>query len=181
MNLKEAESRGTTEPAGEEASARLGSGEVRITDVEFLGDDGDNSGFLTTGERCVVRMHYTASKELPSVTFGLGFVHESGVSVAGPNSGFGDKAVLVAAGAGHVDFAIDELTLQPATFRVTTAAVDRGHTYDYRDRAFELRVRARGAVTEPGIVRLLGNWQHEPDGSGPAPASLPDPLIEERQ
>ncbi|MEO6700894.1 MAG: ABC transporter ATP-binding protein [Jatrophihabitantaceae bacterium] len=167
VNQKEAETRGHGDSEGVEASARLGSGELRVTDVEFLDHEGHSSGFLSTGEKCVVRMHYESSTDLDSVTFGLSFVHESGVGVAGPNSGFGDRAVKVAAGTGYVDFEIAELTLQPSTFRVTTAAVDRGHTYDYRDRAFELRVRAQGAVTEPGIVRMLGSWHHAATDSRP--------------
>jgi lipopolysaccharide transport system ATP-binding protein len=181
VNRKEAEAKGTSESNGTEASARLGSGELRITDVEFLDHEGHSTGFLSSGEKCVIRMHYESSADLPTVTFGLSFVHESGVGVAGPNSGFGDRAVPVGTGTGYMDFEVDALTLQPSTFRVTAAAVDRGHTYDYRDRAFELRVRAQAAVTEPGIVRMLGTWAHEPDGSGSAPAPLPDPLIEERQ
>jgi ABC-2 type transport system ATP-binding protein/lipopolysaccharide transport system ATP-binding protein len=75
--------------------------------------------------------------------------------------------VSVTAGTGYMDFEVAELTLQPSTFRVTAAAVDRGHTYDYRDRAFELRVRAQGAITEPGIVRMLGSWRHTPTSTAP--------------
>lgn len=167
VNLKEAGSRQASESNGIEASARLGSGELRITDVEFLDHEGTHTGFLSSGEKCVVRMYYESSVDLPSVTFGLSFVHESGVGVAGPNSGFGDRAISVAAGRGQIDFTVEELILQPSTFRVTAAAVDRGHTYDYRDRAFELRVRAQAAITEPGIVRMLGTWAHEPSGSAP--------------
>ena len=87
VNQKEAAAHGHGDAAGTEASARLGSGELRITDVEFLDHEGQRNSFLSSGEKCVVRMHYEASTDLRSVTFGLGFVHESGVSVAGPNSG----------------------------------------------------------------------------------------------
>jgi ABC-2 type transport system ATP-binding protein/lipopolysaccharide transport system ATP-binding protein len=147
-------------------SSRLGSGEVRITAVEFLDPSGLPTGFLTTGEAATVRMHYQSARSLPSVTFGLSFSNEGGVNVAGPNSGFGDRAYAVEPGIGHVDFDIDDLLLQPGGFLITAAAVDRGHTYDYRDRAFELRVRAHEAVTEPGIVRMLGTWSHHHDVAG---------------
>jgi lipopolysaccharide transport system ATP-binding protein len=170
VNEKEAESHSSDADAIEvegEKSRRLGSGEVRVTRVEFVDHKGASTGFLTSGEKCTVRMHYTATVDLPSVTFGLGFNHESGVSVAGPNSGFGERALPISAGSGHVDFAVDALILQPSTFLVTTAAVDRGHTYDFRDRAFELRVRAHGAVTEPGLVWMAGNWNYTADQSTP--------------
>ena len=51
-----------------------------------------------------------------------------------------------------------EFALQPGMFLVTTAVVDRGHSYDYVDRGFELRVRADSASAEPGLTRLFGSW-----------------------
>ena len=141
-------------------SARRGSGEIRITKVEFIDEDAETSGFLSTAEKCTVRLHYEASIDLPAVTFGLGFVHESGVNVAGPNSGYGDRARAVSAGTGVVDYSVDELALQPGTYLVSAAAVDHGRTYDYRDRAFELKVRAHAVVTEPGLVQMFGRWSY---------------------
>ena len=147
---------------------RRGSGEVRITGVQFLDQDGQERPFLTTGRPCTVRISYRAVEDLPSVTFGLGFTHESGVHVAGPNSGYGDRAQRVPAGSGHVDFTLDELPLQPGEFLLSAAAVDKGHSYDYVDRAFVLKVRADEAVTEPGLVRLHGTWSQVVDPDEPA-------------
>ena len=162
VNQKEADTRARATGSGSSAdggmSSRIGSGEIRITGLELLDHNGTAASFLTTGEKCTIRLHYEAAQDLPAVTFGLGFTHESGVNVAGPNSGYGNAAKAVHAGAGVVDFEIDALILQPSLFRVSTAAVDRGHTYDYRDRAFELRVRALEAVTEPGLVQMPGRW-----------------------
>ncbi|HEY0510140.1 MAG TPA: ABC transporter ATP-binding protein [Blastococcus sp.] len=137
---------------------RRGSGEVRVTRVEYLDEAGRPRPFLTTGKAGTVRLHYTASTALPSVTFGLAFSTESGVTVAGPNSGYGDAAFAVEAGEGHVDFALPELFLQPGEFLITTAVVDKGHAYDYVDRAFVLKVRADD-VTEPGLVKMSGSWR----------------------
>ena len=52
---------------------------------------------------------------------------------------------------------MDELLLQPATYQVSTAIVDRGRTYDYADREFALHVRATGEQ-EPGLTRMPGAW-----------------------
>ncbi|MDP9094134.1 MAG: ABC transporter ATP-binding protein [Actinomycetota bacterium] len=161
QNEADARARSTGQPpadSGGESTNRIGSGEIRITAVEFLDDNGSEVGFLTSGQKCTIRMRYEAIDVLPAVTFGLGFVHESGVNVAGPNSGYGELATGIRPGRGFVDFEIDQLLLQPSTFLVSVAAVDRGHTYDFRDRAFELRVRAHAAVTEPGLVRMPGRW-----------------------
>ena len=80
---------------------------------------------------------------MDEVVFGLGFVHESGVTVAGPNSGAaGQCRAGDTAGEGYVDFRCPALMLQPGVYEVSAAAVSsKGHVYDYVDRAFELRVR----------------------------------------
>jgi ABC-2 type transport system ATP-binding protein/lipopolysaccharide transport system ATP-binding protein len=128
-----------------------------VTKLDYLDRDGVPRPFLATSQPCTVRLSYQATKALPSVTFGLGFTTEGGVQVAGPNSGYGEAAYAIEPGAGHVDFTLDALPLQPGEFLVTTAVVDKGHSYDYLDRAFVLKVRADD-VTEPGLVKLTGNW-----------------------
>ena len=149
--------------------ARLGSGEVRITAVEYLDGRGQATPVLLTGEAAGFRVHYEAKEPLRDVVFGLGFLHESGVNVAGPNSGAaGEPVVPVLQERGCVDFTVPRLSLQPGVYEVSAAAVNRGHTYDYLDRGYELRVR--GVPTgEPGLTRMFGLWTahaEAPEGSG---------------
>jgi lipopolysaccharide transport system ATP-binding protein len=151
-----------TEEQFEGRTPRRGSGEVRVTGVQYLDEDGVERKFLSSGRPCTVRIHYQASTDLPAVTFGLAFVHESGVQAAGPNSGYGPDTFVVPAGSGSVDFAVADLPLLPGEFLLTVAAVDKGHMYDYLDRAFVLKVRADDVVTEPGLVRMPGHWTHRP-------------------
>jgi lipopolysaccharide transport system ATP-binding protein len=136
--------------------ARLGSGEVRIKSLEYLDGDGNPSPVLLTGAACTMRMHFEAQSPITNAVFGLGFLHESGANVAGPNSGRVGPSSLER-GHGYVDFVVDELLLQPGSYQVSTAIVDRGHTYDYADREFDLRVRGRGDQ-EPGLTRMPGAW-----------------------
>ena len=156
-SLEESDEAPTEVDTTEGKTPRRGSGEVRVTRVEYLDETGHHRPFLTTGKPGTVRLHYTSSTDLPSVTFGLAFNTESGVTVAGPNSGYGDAAFVVEAGTGHVDFTLDDVFLQPGEFLLTTAVVDKGHAYDYVDRAFVLKVRAED-VTEPGLVKMSGSW-----------------------
>jgi lipopolysaccharide transport system ATP-binding protein len=137
-------------------AARLGSGQVRITSLEYLDEDGEPSPVLLAGAPCTIRMRFEAGSSVSRAIFGLGFLHESGANVAGPNSGrIGPHPVE--RGHGYIDFVVDELLLQPGTYQVSTAIVDRGHTYDYADREFDLRVRGRGDQ-EPGLTRMPGVW-----------------------
>jgi ABC-2 type transport system ATP-binding protein/lipopolysaccharide transport system ATP-binding protein len=144
---------------------RRGSGEIRVTGVRYLDEHGEERKFLSTGRPCTVRISYEATSDVPEVTFGLAFVHESGVQAAGPNSGYGPDTFSVPAGTGAVDYSLDSLPLQPGEFLLTVAAVDKGHMYDYVDRAFVLKVRAEDVVTEPGLVRMPGRWTHQPAAS----------------
>ena len=139
-----------------DSPSRLGSGEVRITSLEYLDADGSGSPVLLAGAPCTIRMRFRSRLPISDAIFGLGFLHESGANVAGPNSGRVGPSSLES-GDGYVDFVIDELLLQPGSYQVSTAIVDRGHTYDYADRAFDLRVRGRGDQ-EPGLTRMPGSW-----------------------
>jgi lipopolysaccharide transport system ATP-binding protein len=144
------------EPAAADPG-RPGSGEIRITSVDFLDADGNSGPALITGTPCTMRLHYLASESVSHAVFGIGFVHESGVNVSGPNSGrVGSWSVE--RGVGYVDFVVDELLLSAASYRVSAAIVDRGHTYDFADREFDLHVRGRG-YDEPGLTRMLGTWK----------------------
>ena len=67
--------------------ARLGTGEVKITSVEFLDGDGNPSAVLVAGAPCTMRLHFLALESVGHAVFGIGFWHESGANVSGPNSG----------------------------------------------------------------------------------------------
>jgi lipopolysaccharide transport system ATP-binding protein len=156
---KDAEAHSEAQTSDDSAARpRLGSGEVRVTGIEFLDASGRPGSAITTGEPCTVRMHYHAQAAIPEATFGLGFVHESGVTVAGPNSTQRGKPFTLARGEGYVDFYSQSAPLQPGTFSVSTAIVDHGHMYDYLDRRYELRVRSHTASTEGGLARWVGAW-----------------------
>ena len=136
---------------------RLGSGEVRIVGLEYLNETGSPQPVLMCGDSATFRMRYRATEPLCDVVFGLGFRHETGVTVAGPNSENGPAPVPVLASEGFVDFHVPRLTLQPGNYEVSAAAVNRGHTYDQVDRGFELRVRGHDG-SEPGLTRMFGEW-----------------------
>jgi lipopolysaccharide transport system ATP-binding protein len=142
---------------GEARNARIGSGEVRITSLEYLDGEGRPSSVLLAGSACTMRMHFAARTPVNRAVFGLGFQHESGANVAGPNSGRIGPFALEP-GTGYVDFAVDELLLQPGAFQVTTTIVDGVHIFDYADREFDLHVRGRGS-DEPGLTKMPGEWR----------------------
>jgi ABC-2 type transport system ATP-binding protein/lipopolysaccharide transport system ATP-binding protein len=160
-----------TPPTG---PVRRGSGEVRVGHIEYLDAAGQPLQVLVAGEPVTFRIHYEAHQPVEDPVFGLGFVHESGVTVAGPNSASSVALPSLRPGVGHVDFQVPVLSFQPGSFEVTTAIVHKGHVYDYAERAFQLKVRG-GGTDEPGLVRLAGSWSvtAEPDRAGALAVSPP--------
>jgi lipopolysaccharide transport system ATP-binding protein len=153
---------------------RQGSGEVRMTGVEMLGADGRPVHIVSPGEPCTLRIHVQAREAVTGVEVGLAFIHETGATVAGPNSGQERRTYDFGVGAGFVDFHLDELPIQPGTYAVSTSLITKGHTYDYTDREVPFVVRAEHASTEPGFVRIVGRWS--PAASVPV-ANRPAPVL----
>ncbi len=152
------------DPTLRDATDRRGSGEARVTGVEYLSGDGSPTPILLSGAPCTVRLHYKTVSPIHRAEFGLAFQHESGVNVAGPNSRRAGPFQLDL-GQAYVDFEIPELLFKQGSYRVTTAILDRGHTYDYLDRHFALRVREQD-VGEPGLILLPGTWKPPVVASG---------------
>jgi lipopolysaccharide transport system ATP-binding protein len=137
-------------------TARIGSGEVRVTSVEILGDGGLPTPVLISGQPCTFRLHFDAQTALGGLAFGLGFVHESRATVSSPTSSrVGPYSVQ--SGPGFVDFRIDELLLQAGSYQVSTTIADRGHVYDHANEELVLRVRGRRG-DEPGLTWMPGEW-----------------------
>lgn len=165
VNEKEAAARARNEPddgygisVGEQIP-RKGSGEVRMRSVEFLDGEG-NPGVLTAGTPCRVRMHFHAREPVREVELGLAFHHESGLILSGPNSRESGVLYDIEPGDGFADFLLDPMPLLPGTYMLTTAFVDKGHTYDYADREVTFNVRGTG-MDGNGLLRISGSWSPE--------------------
>jgi len=160
VNEKEAAARAAEEGKYDikvgSAIARKGSGDVRMTRVEFLGEDG-RVGVITAGKRCTVRVHFRAHEAVRHVELGLAFHHESGLILAGPHSREGGVLYDIEPGDGFADFVLDPLPFLAGSYLLTTAFVDKGHAYDYADREVTFAVRSSG-VDGNGLMTISGRW-----------------------
>lgn len=157
VNADESFSGGGTGRGPEDVDAnRVGTGEIKVTGIEVLDDSGELAASLVMERAGGIRVHYTASERVDQVVFGLGFVHESGVTAAGPNSRRTGLRSLEA-GQGFVDFQMESVLLSAGTYAVSTAIVEGGHFFDFLDKAFSVRVVPSG-VHEPGIMIQPGRW-----------------------
>jgi lipopolysaccharide transport system ATP-binding protein len=139
---------------------RWGSGEVRITRVEFLDDRGRPQGVFQTGARFVMRMHYEAHTPIPQPVFGVAIYHRNGLQINGPNNRFGGFEIPQIAGRGYVDYVVDELPLLAGEYMVTAAVYDHAmlHAYDHRDRQFPLTVHTDRIAEQFGTVLIPSHW-----------------------
>ncbi len=149
-------------------SNRSGSGQIRVTDLTVLSPQGEPSDFGVSGQPMRFRLTFESATEIDGVDFGLGFVHESGTFVGGPNS----RAVgpfRVDRGQSTIEFQVDDLLLEPGSYWVSTAIVIGEHMIDHLDRGFEFKVRElpRGGA---GLVALPGTWTGPTARSSAAPA-----------
>ena len=65
---------------------RRGSGEIRVTHVEFLDASGNPVGVLISGQPATIRIHFTATNALDDVIFGFGLSNHDDMAVCGVNS-----------------------------------------------------------------------------------------------
>lgn len=140
-------------PGGHDAT---GSGEIRVTDLQFCDAQGQPVDVVMTGERVTVRFHYHAGQDLDRAVFGFLFHTETGMQLAGRNS-FGEISSPVAAGTGLVEFTVDPFPLLSGHYTVTTMISDGSHVFDRRDHDFRLAVRSTG-VAAAGYALIDGQW-----------------------
>lgn len=144
-------------------ATRRGSGEVRISRVEFLDAQERSRPVAVCGQPLTVRVHYDVNEPIRDAVFGLAVHHETGVHLSGPNSQADGVSVDKLDGPGYVDYLLDPFPFSPGVYFITAAVVDstQTHVYDYRDRAFELRVQPGPGPDPAGMVMLKGQWHVE--------------------
>jgi len=99
------------------AENRLGSGEIRYTDVEFLSPDGTPCAVTRSGDRFVIRFHYRATKTVHYPSFGFRLFTELGTLVTETgNVVQGIDVPRVDPGNGCIEVEIDSLNLLPARY-----------------------------------------------------------------
>ena len=158
VNRKEQEKLETADPTILTDIGRQGSGEARISGVETLEPDGRKTVVLRPGQECIVRVHIDSSIPLQDVGVGVAFSVESGLMLAGPNSGQAHRSYDLPEGQSFVDFLIPSLPLQDGPYWVSASLGSSGHVWDYVDKGWKLLVRAQEQSDEAGPVRIVGQW-----------------------
>lgn len=144
-----------TEPEPDDI-ARRGSGELRISDVEFLGADGHPTDVLICGRAATIRLHYHSEGELRGVILGLGLDDRKGLTVCGMNNSH-QRFAIVPAGLGHMDFAAEPLLVAAGTYSLRFQVYQPGHVIDVSDGTAWVTVRGPDLDMD-GTYLQTGAW-----------------------
>lgn len=137
--------------------SRYGTGEIQVDHVEMLGPDGDTRQFRT-GDRIVIRMHYTAREPVNTPVFGASIHALDGKHLWSHHTLDAQYVPSVLSGEGTIDLEIPALPLQPGIYDLNTSVVNNSitHEYDQRKQAARFDV-GLGRPRESGGPIVMGS------------------------
>ncbi len=140
---------------------RWGSGEIEITEVNFLSIKGEDKHIFETGEPMIVRMKYFAKEKIEKPVFGIAIHRNDGVHITGPNTRFDDNVIESIEGEGFVEYAIEALPLLKGTYLFSAAVYDYEckKPYDHHEKKYTFRIND-GKYKEFGIFHIPCKWKY---------------------
>jgi len=144
------------------AAGRMGSGEARVTEIEFLGEEMQARRIFLTNEPLIVRMHYQADTPIELPLIGMGFFQaDSSAHLAGPNNNLNKYEIPVLHGKGYLDYRIERIPFLPGDYLLSTAIYDHAevHYFDVWHHAARFTVVPGGTRERYGFIALEGRWE----------------------
>ncbi len=140
---------------------RWGSGEGRITGVEFWDAAGNSTSQLHSGEFARLRLHYEMENPIERPVFGFTVRTLEGFEVSSPTGRDADFVPEKLEGAGYLDVFFDRLTLLPGTYDLSVSLRDynKVHIYDYRRDIVRFDVEFGSIHEAEGVVSLGPRWE----------------------
>ena len=149
---------------------RWGTGDVRITGVQFLDKDREAAQVFETGEALTIRLAYHAPRRVEHPVFGLAFYTSTGINLSGPNTRFAEFDIPFIEGDGTLDYTIPVLPLMGGVYDVTVAATNADMTvmFDHQHGWYHFVVQPNPDLPDRfGLLHIPGAW------SLASPAVLP--------
>lgn len=146
-------------------SGRKGTGEAKLTSVEFYGKAGKKTNVFSTDSLFRVVLKYNAKNRIESPMIGIGFYDMEGRYITGPNTIFSNFDIPFIQGKGEVTYTAERLPLLPGEYLFSAAIHDRTGTkgYDWHDKMYKIRIRGN-TKEKYGFIRIPCAWEHKPGG-----------------
>lgn len=153
-------------------SQRRGSGEVRVTAVDFRDSAGDPLPRLFSGTAAAIRICFSAREDVDRVAFGIQVRNSDDLTVMAVHSG-AEGLMTVTGGAGYVEWVMDPLLLAPGQYNLRTDVSIDGHALDVDEVGQDFVVR-EGGSHQGGLYLQPGSWRSGAviDVPGESPADL---------
>lgn len=141
---------------------RWGSRQIEISDVAFVGQDGQPSHVFHTGDAMTIVFKVRAREPATDFVFGVGLFNADGICCYGTNTDLEAMNPEAFIGDGEVVFSIQTLDLVEGTYKVDVAVHKRdGYPYDYHRLLYTFRVKSR--THDVGIYRPRHQWSFSPN------------------
>jgi len=163
------------EPRPEEPT-HWGSGEIRITDVRLIGEEGEHKHLFRCGESMAIEIHYEAFRHASDVVFGVGIYRSDGLFCYGTNTEIEKLPLSLSPGKGVVRIEFARFAFIEGTYSLDVAIhTSKGIAYDYYRSYHVFAIRSSWkdmGVFRPehrwiigGVVHAISEKAIAPDGS----------------
>lgn len=157
---------------------RKGTGDARLTRMEFMTRVGEPKNTIFSGDALIVRLHYEALHKVSQPHFAFKIHTETGDFLTEISTwGTGFDVQELSPGTGHIDLAVDFLNLMPGRYLVSLWIAGIGPAwYDVLDHCASFDVEAsnfynsgRGIESRFGIIFLPAFWSWDATGTTQRP------------
>ncbi|MCK5850426.1 MAG: ABC transporter ATP-binding protein [Kiritimatiellae bacterium] len=136
-----------------------GTGDVKVSGVEFLDGAGETVEDFTAGGELVVRISYKAEKRIENPVFGFSISDDAGTILHGSNTQIAGTTVSVVEGEGSITLYLDKLFLSAGSYLFSFAIHSDDHKTNYHriDNAFP--IACRNDSTAVGPCSFPSRWE----------------------
>ncbi|MDJ0753321.1 MAG: ABC transporter ATP-binding protein [Ardenticatenaceae bacterium] len=145
----------------ETAFERWGTGEIEITRVRLLNEEGQETTQVRMHQPLIVEINFMAHRPIEDPEFGLAFFRQSdGTLMTGPNNRIDGQPIALVDGPGQVRVKLAAVPFLPDRYQITVAIHDGklNVAHDYHDKAYRFFVEAAGYERAHGLVALEIDW-----------------------
>jgi ABC-type polysaccharide/polyol phosphate transport system ATPase subunit len=139
-----------------------GSGEAKITGVDFISKEKESRAVFNTGEGMVIKIKYLVNKRIEKPVFGIAIYRDDGAHIIGPNTKMNNFNIdSIAEGEGAIEFKMESIPLLAGNYEVTAAIhTEDGCTmFDHQHRIWKFQIRGGEAKYNKWLIFIPHHWR----------------------
>ncbi len=155
-----AEYRRRITPGQDRVQTDFSGSDLRITDVRFYTENGEEKNSFATGDTIVARIFFRSGKRVLNPVFGIALHRGDGTHISGPNTRTSLYPIKEVSKNGYIDCIIERNSLLAGSYSFSASCFDYSCTYpyDYLDKKFRFTI-IRNRDNQYGLVELPVTWK----------------------